>query len=103
MVPDVTLHLSHNIKGDIKYGINVAGLGSDVQWGGVFSAVIWQRELGGDRGDAQGPDIVPTMGGATDHGDYGKTRGIRRVGLPIGRKGDGSHKAPPHKGVHQEA
>ena len=59
--------------------------------------------MGGDRGDAQGPYGVPPLGSAMDHRDDGKTRGRRRVGVPIGRGGNLSHGAPTHRGVNQEA
>ena len=58
--------------------------------------------MGGDRGDVQGSDGIPPSGGATDHGDDGETRGSRRLGVPISRRGDGSRGATPHRGVHQE-
>ena len=60
--------MGHDSKGARKYGNNSEGTGSYVQGGGAVGDIIWQRELGGDRGDAQGPDGVPTSGGATDHG-----------------------------------
>ena len=59
--------------------------------------------MGGDRGDAQGPGGVPTLGGIMDHGDDGETRGRRRVGVPLGSRGNGIRGDPPHQGVHQEA
>ena len=95
--------VGHGIEGARKYGRNGAGLGSDVQGGGAVGAIIWQRGLGGEWGDAQGPDGVSPSGGTTDHGDDGKKRGRRRGGVPIVSGGDGSHGDPPHQGVHQEA
>ena len=38
-----------------------------------------------------------------DHGDDRETQGMRIVGVPIIRGGNGSCTAPPHRGVHQEA
>ena len=38
-----------------------------------------------------------------DNGDDGEMRGRRKVGVLIGRGGDGRHGATPHQGVHQEA
>ena len=38
-----------------------------------------------------------------DHRDDGKTRGRRRLVVPIGNGGDGSRGAPPHRGIYQEA
>ena len=46
-------------EGPRKDGINGAGPGSNVQGGGTVGVTIWKRELGGDRGDAQGPDGIP--------------------------------------------
>ena len=71
--------------------------------GGTVSDIIWQQYLGGDQGYAQSPDDVPPEGRATDHRDKGKTRGRRTVGVPIGRRGGGIRRAPPHRGLHQEA
>ena len=90
-------------EGTGKDGINSAGPGINVQGGGAVGAIICQRDLGGDWGDAQGPDGVPSSGGATDHGDDGKTQGRRRVGVPISRRGDGSLGVPTHHSVYQEA
>ena len=79
------------------------GPGSDVKGSGAVGNIIWQRAMGGDRGDAQGPDGIPPLGGAMDIKDYGETRGRQRLGLPIGRGGNGFRGDPPHQGVHQEA
>ena len=95
--------VGHGIKGDRKGGINSVVPGSDVQGGDAVGAIIWQQDLGGDRWDAQGPDRVPPLCGATDHRDDGETRGRRRVGVLIGREGYGSCGDPNHWGVHQEA
>ena len=69
--------VGHGSQGARKDGSNGAGLGSDVQGGVPISAVLWKLELGGDRGDDQGPDGVPPSGGVMDHGDDGK-RGAGR-------------------------
>ena len=61
--------VGHDSKGYIKYGRNSVGLVSYEHGGVAVGAIIWQRELGGDRGDAQCPGGVPPSGGATDHGD----------------------------------
>ena len=58
--------------------------------------------MGNDQGYAQGRDGVLPSSGATDHGDDGETQGRRRVGVTIGRGGNGSRGSPPHRGVHQE-
>ena len=63
--------VGHNSEGTGKDGINVAGPGRNVQGGGSVRAIIWQRELGVDQGDAKGPDGVPSSGSATDHRDDG--------------------------------
>ena len=90
-------------EGSRKDGSICTGPESDVQGVGGVGDIIWQRELGGDRVDAQGPDGIPPSGGATDHRDDGETRFMRRVGVPIGRGVDGSRRARPHWGVHKEA
>ena len=64
--------------------------------------ILYDRELGVDQGDSQGTGGVPPLGGATNYGDDGKTRGRRRVGVPIGRGCDVSQRDPSHQGVHQE-
>ena len=46
--------------------------------------------------DDQGPDGVPTSGGAKDHRNDGETRGTRRVGVSIGRGVKGSYGYQPH-------
>ena len=66
------MEVGHNSKGTGKQGRNGAGLGRNVQGGGTVGAIIWQRELGSDWGDAQVPDGVPPLGGATYHGDNGE-------------------------------
>ena len=78
-------------------------MGSNVQGSGAIGAILWHRELGVDQGYAQGPDGISPSGSAIDHGDVRETRGRRRVVVPISSGGNGSRKAPPHRGVHQEA
>ena len=95
--------VGHDSEGDRKYGRNGAGPGSDVQGGGAVGSIIWKRDLGGDWGDYQGPDGVTPLVSAKDNGDDREMRGRRRVGVPIGKGGDGSRGDPPHRGVHQEA
>ena len=94
--------MGHVIEGARKDGSYGAGTGSDVQGGGTFGVIIWKRELGGDRRDAQVPGGVPPSGGVTDHGDDRETRGRRIVGVNIVRGGDGICGAPLHRGVHEE-
>ena len=48
-----------------------------MQGGDVVGAVIWKREMGVDQGDAQGPDGISPLGGATDHGYDGETQGSK--------------------------
>ena len=76
---------------------------TNVRGGGRVGALVWQQELGGDGVDAQVTGGVPPPGGAMDHMDDGETRGRQRVGITLGSGGNGSHGAPPHRGVHQEA
>ena len=77
--------VGHNIKGDGKDGINGAGPGRNLQGGGAVNDIIRHLKLGGDWGDAQGPDGVPLSGGAMDHRGGSNWRGRRRVGVPSGR------------------
>ena len=76
--------MGHNSKGTGKSGRNSAFLWRNLKDCGVVGASIWQREMVDDWGDAQDPDGVPSMGGATDHGDDGKLWVRRRVLLPGG-------------------
>ena len=80
---------------------NAAVPGSNVQCRGIVSVNLWKQDLGGDQGDAQGPDSVPPLGGVTDHGDDGKPWGTRRVELSRGRRGNGLHGSPPHQSLHK--
>ena len=88
--------VGYDSEGARKDRSNGAGLGSNVQDGGTIGAIIWHKELGDDRGDAQGTDSVTPSGSATDHKDNGETQGRRGVGVPIGREGGGIRGAPPH-------
>ena len=54
-------------------------------------------------GDAQIPGEVPSLGHTMDHRDDGETQVRRRVVVPLGSEGNGSHGDPPHRSVHQEA
>ena len=91
-----------SIEGDRKYGRNGAGPGRNVQGGGAVGAIIWKQKMGGDQINDQSTDRVPPTGGTTDHGEDGKSRGRRRVEVPIGIGGDESCRDPIHWGVHQE-
>ena len=51
--------VDHVSEGDRKDGSNGMSPGRNVQGGGTVSDIILQQLLVGDRGDAQGPDIVP--------------------------------------------
>ena len=95
--------VGHGSEGDRKDRRNVEGPGRDVQGSDTIGDIIWQGELGGDKEYAQGTDGVPPLVSATHHGDDSKVQGRQRVGVPIGRGGDGRCGAPPHQGVHQEA
>ena len=59
--------------------------------------------MGGDWGDAQGPDVIPPSGGATDHRDDIKIWGRQRVGISSGRGGNGLCGAPTNQIIHKEA
>ena len=81
---------------------NGAGPGRNVQGSGAVSVTIQKRELGGERGDTQGPDVIPPLGGLMDQKDVRKTWGQRRVRVSSGRGGDGICRAPPHRSIHKE-
>ena len=93
----------HDSEGARKDGSNGVDLGSDVKGGGAVGAIIWQQDLVCDHGDSQGPDRVQPSAGVTDNRDDRKIWGRQIVGVPIGRGGNGIHRAPPNWGVHQEA
>ena len=93
----------HYSKGYRKDDSNSLGPGINVQGSGAVGANIWNRELVGDRGDAQGPDGIPPSGSTMDHGYDVETRGRRRLVVSRVRGGDGRHGSPPHWSVHQEA
>ena len=57
---ETTESMGDDSAGPRKDGINGVGPGRNVQGGGAVGVTLWKRELGGDRGDAQGPDgIIP--------------------------------------------
>ena len=87
-------------KGSRKYRSNGTGPGRNVKGGGAVGVTILNRELGGDQGDAQGPDGVSTLGGATDHGDESEIWGRRRVGVSSGRGGNGISGDPPNWNIN---
>ena len=89
-------------KGYIKDRSNGVGPGSNVQYGGTVSVNLWNRELAGGWGDAQGPDVIPTSCSVTDHGDDGETWDRRRVVVSSDRGGDGIRGAPPHRSIHKD-
>ena len=76
---------------------NVAGPGGDVQGSGTVGALVQQQELGDDGGGAKGPGGVPPPGDTMNYGADGETWGRRRVGVPPGSGGNGSHGDPPHR------
>ena len=51
--------VGYDSAGSRKYGINGAVPGSNVKGGGAVVVTIRKRELGGDRGYAQGTDSIP--------------------------------------------
>ena len=61
--------MGHGSKGAIKDRSNSASPGIDIQGGDTVSAIIWQRDLGGDRVDDQGPGGITPSGGTTNHWD----------------------------------
>ena len=74
-------------------GINVQGVGA-------VDITLWKKDLGGDQGDAQGPDGITQSGGATYHEDDDETLGRRRVGVSSSIGGDELHGDPPHQIIH---
>ena len=54
-------------KGDRKDSRKGTGPEINVKGGGTVCAIIWQRDMGGEQGDAQVPDRVPLSGGVIDH------------------------------------
>ena len=59
--------------------------------------------MGADRGDDQGPDVIPSSGGATYHGDDGETWGWRRAVLFSSRGGDGLCRDPTNWSIYQKS
>ena len=88
-------------EGSREYRSNGAGPVRDVQGSGAVRFTQWKQELGGDWGDAQGPDGISPLGGVTDHGYDGKTWGHRRVVVSRGKGGNGRRGDPPHRSIHK--
>ena len=86
---EISEAVGDDIKGYRKDRSNGAGPGRNLKVVGTVDVTLWKQEVGGDRGDAQGPDRIPPSGGALDHGDDGKTWGRRRVVVSRGRGGNG--------------
>ena len=63
--------MGDNSEGPLKDESNGAGPGSNIQGGCEVGITLWKQELGGDQGDAQGPDGIPPSGGTPDHRDNG--------------------------------
>ena len=95
--------VGHGSEGVRKDSRNGAGPRSDVQGGGAFGSIIWQRDISDDQGYAKDPDGIKPSVSVKYNGDDGETQGRRRVGGPISRVGNGRCRAPPHWGLHQEA
>ena len=53
-------------KGTYEDRSNYVGVGGDVQGGGPYRATLWDPELGGDRGDAEGSGEAQPSGGPED-------------------------------------
>ena len=77
--------VGNNSEGARKDRSNGAVPESNVKGSKAVGDVIRQQDMGGHRRNSQGPDGVPSLGGATDHGDDGKTWGKSRLGVPSGR------------------
>ena len=48
-------------------------------------------------------DVVPPLGGVTDHKDDEKSQGRQRVGVTSGRGGYGRRRVTPHCSINKEA
>ena len=92
--------VEHDSEGYREDRSNGLGPRNNVQGDSAVGVTIWKQELDGDRVGAQCPDGVSLSGGATDHGDDGKTWGRQRVRVSSNRGGDGIHGAPPHRSIH---
>ena len=94
--------VGNDSKGSRKDGGNGAGLGRNIQGGGTVGVTLRKRELGGDQGDDQVTDGVPTLVVTTDLGDDGETWVRQRVEVSSGKEGDRIRRYPPHWSIHQE-
>ena len=90
-------------EGPRTYKSNGAVPGRNTQGGSTVNVTLCKRELGGDQGDAQGPNGIPPYIGSMDHRDDGKTWDRRIVGVSNGIGGDGLCGDPPHWIIHKEA
>ena len=95
--------MGHGIEGARKDKRNGEGSGINVQGSDAVGAVIWQQELCGDQGDAQGTGGVPPLGGAMDHRNDEKAQGRQRVVVPIVSGGDVIRRDTINWGEYQEA
>ena len=89
-----------DIEGSRKYKSNSVVPGINLQGVGAVSVTLWKRKLGGDRGDAQGPDGIPPSGDATYNGDDVEMWGRQILGISSSRGGNGLCGDPPHKSIH---
>ena len=78
------------------------GPGRNVQGCGSVGVTLWNQYFVGDWGDAQAPNSVTPLVGATDRGNDGKKWGRRRVEVSIVRGGDGLRRDPPQRSIHKE-
>ena len=93
-------HYSEGSRYNVSSG---AGLEINVQGFGAVVVTLWKKELGGNRVDAQVPDDVTPLVGATDQGDDGETWVWWRVVVSSSRGDDKRRWDPPHRSIHKDA
>ena len=94
--------VGHDSEGSRDNVSSGAGLRINVQGFGAVVVTLWKKELGGNRVDAQVPDDVTPLVGATDQGDDGETWVWWRVVVSSSRGGNGLCRAPPNRNIHKE-
>ena len=71
-------------QGADEYGSGGASTGNDVQGGGPYGDTLQDRELGSDRGDAEGAEGVPPSIGPKDSRDVKLASRVVGMGVVIG-------------------
>ena len=86
-----------------EYRSNGAGMGNDVQYGGLDGAALQERELGSDRVDAEVDGRVPPLGGSEDIRDTISSRRGGGMLVVIGDGVLGGSGGVLNKGIYLEA